>query len=75
MAFSPSDLSGPLIAFAPHEQSKQMSTGKRECSLAVAARQNAIRGEAGFPDIGIFFLLASTLSTNERSTSRRLALR
>jgi len=37
MAFSPSDLSGPLTAFARHEQSKPMSAGERESASVVAA--------------------------------------
>jgi hypothetical protein len=37
MAFSPSDLSGPLTAFALHEQSEPMSAGERESASVVAA--------------------------------------
>jgi hypothetical protein len=37
MAFSPSDLSGPLTAFALHEQSEPMSAGERENASVVAA--------------------------------------
>ena len=34
---SPSDLSGPLTAFALHEQSEPMSAGERESASVVAA--------------------------------------
>ena len=37
MAFSPSVLSGPLTAFALHEQSEPMSVGERESPSVVAA--------------------------------------